>query len=198
MSNIYITSDTHFCHIKDFLWRPRGFESVEEMNETIVERWNTVVGERDMVYHLGDIALSDTEAAIPYIKALNGHIIWIRGNHDSDNRIKAILDSCHNIEMLSYANWNASWATVLKDGKWTYYLSHYPTLTGNHEEWRRVVNLCGHSHTQDRWVDWDKMCYHVEMDAHNCYPISLDQIKAEIKVKREEENSLPKVPTLII
>lgn len=198
MSNIYITSDTHFCHVKDFLWRPRGFESVEEMNETIVERWNTVVGERDMVYHLGDIALSDTEAAIPYIKALNGHIIWIRGNHDSDNRIKAILDSCHNIEMLSYANWNASWATVLKDGKWTYYLSHYPTLTGNHEEWRKVVNLCGHSHTQDRWVDWDKMCYHVEMDAHDCYPISLDQVKAEIKVKREEENSLPKVPTLII
>ena len=30
---IYLSSDTHFGHVKDFLWRPRGFSSVEEMNE---------------------------------------------------------------------------------------------------------------------------------------------------------------------
>lgn len=196
MSELYITSDTHFCHAKNFLWEPRGFKCVKDMNETIVEHWNNVVNRGDKVYHLGDIALTDTNAAIPYIKRLNGHIIWIRGNHDSDNRINAILAECPNIEMLSYYDWNASWATVIRDGKWRYYLSHYPTLTGNHEEWRKVVNLCGHSHTQDRWADWDKMCYHVEMDAHDCYPISLDQIKAEIKVKHDEEATTHKVPVL--
>ena len=189
MSELYITSDTHFCHVKDFLWRPRGFECVEDMNETIVENWNSIIGKEDTIYHLGDICLTDTEAAIPYIQRLNGHIIWIRGNHDSDNRIHDVLESCHNVKMVS-DNWNTAWATVLQDGKWRYYLSHYPTLTGNHEEWRRVVNLCGHSHTQDRWVDWDKMCYHVEMDAHDCYPVSIDQIKVEIKVKRMEQSNI--------
>ena len=186
MNDIYLTSDTHFCHSKPFLWEPRGFTSVEEMNEVIVERWNSVVKPDSTVYHLGDIALNDTTGAIPYIQRLNGNIIWLRGNHDTENRIKEILASCRNVRMVS-RDWDTSYATVIKLGKWRFYLSHYPTLTGNHEEWRRVANLCGHAHTQDRWQDWDKMCYHVELDAHNCYPISLEQIRAEIKVKREEE-----------
>ena len=35
MDNVWITSDTHFCHSKPFLYEPRGFSSVEEMNEEI-------------------------------------------------------------------------------------------------------------------------------------------------------------------
>ena len=72
-----------------------------------------------------------------------------------------------------------------------FYLSHYPTLTSNLDSNEplkaRVINLCGHSHTQDRWADWDKgLIYHVEMDAHNCYPVLLDDIIEEIKNKVEE------------
>lgn len=185
MCNYYITSDLHFMHNKPFLWTPRGFSNEREMCEAIVERWNSIIKPDDVVYNLGDIALSDIDAAIPYLKQLNGHQWWIRGNHDTMNKVKKICDECPRIDTIS--NPEASWATVIKDGKWSYYLSHYPTLTGNYEEWHKMVNLCGHSHTQDRWVDWDKTCYHVEMDAHNCYPVSFDQIKAEIKVKRMEE-----------
>ena len=96
MSDIWITSDTHFCHNKEFLWRPRGFSSIEEMNEAIVERWNATIpkGWGAVIYHLGDLALSDTEAAIPYIKRLNGEICWIRGNHCSDNRVDQVLAAC--------------------------------------------------------------------------------------------------------
>ena len=116
--SVWFTSDTHFCHAKDFLWAPRGFSSANEMNEALVERWNSVVpkGWGAIVYHLGDMCLTDTEAAIPYIKRLNGEIIWIRGNHDSDNRVKTILQECSNVTLISQDIDNA-WAYVLKDGK---------------------------------------------------------------------------------
>lgn len=185
MGDIWFTSDLHLMHNKPFLYEPRGFTSTEEMCEAIVERWNSVVMDEDTIYNLGDIALSDTEAAIPYIQRLKGHQIWLRGNHCTVNRVTRILKTCPNISLL--AGMDSSYATVIKSGKWSFYLSHYPTLTGNREEWRKVVNLCGHSHTQDKWADWDKMCYHVEMDAHNCYPINLDQIKEDIHNKREIE-----------
>ena len=40
MSNIFITSDLHFNHDKDFIWKERGFSNVNEMNEAIVKNWN--------------------------------------------------------------------------------------------------------------------------------------------------------------
>ena len=52
---IWFTSDTHFFHNKNFVYEPRGFTSVEEMNEEIVKRWNEKVGPNDIIYLLGDI-----------------------------------------------------------------------------------------------------------------------------------------------
>lgn len=180
----FITSDLHLCHSKDFLWQPRGFESVEEMNEAIVEHWNRIVKPDDIVYNLGDIALSDIDAAIPYIKRLNGYQWWIRGNHCTLNKVQKICAECSNISTIS--NPEASWATIIKSGKWSFYLSHYPTSVGNGDDPKKIFCLCGHSHTKDRWADWDKLCYHVELDAHDCYPVNLEQIKAEIHVKKGE------------
>ena len=94
MDNIWVTSDLHLMHSKSFLWQPRGFSSTEEMCEAIVERWNSVVDKGDIVYNLGDIALSDTDAAIPYLQRLNGYQVWLKGNHDSDNRVNKVLDAC--------------------------------------------------------------------------------------------------------
>ena len=54
---IWFTSDLHFCHDREFLYKPRGFNNVEEMNNAIVERWNNVVGNNDFVFVLGDLML---------------------------------------------------------------------------------------------------------------------------------------------
>ena len=61
---IWLTSDTHFSHRQPFLYEPRGFLSVNEMNQKIVEYWNSVVKEDDIVYHLGDLCLSNNQDAI--------------------------------------------------------------------------------------------------------------------------------------
>ena len=79
--NIWLTSDLHFMHDKPFLYEPRGFTSITEMNEAIVERWNSVVQPNDLIYNLGDIALNDVDRAIHYIRLLNGFQHLIKGNH---------------------------------------------------------------------------------------------------------------------
>lgn len=54
---IWFTSDWHIGHDKEFLWRPRGFQNVEEMNETLLKNCNEVVEPLDTLYILGDLAL---------------------------------------------------------------------------------------------------------------------------------------------
>ena len=55
MANIWLTSDWHFNHDKEFVWKARGFESVHEMNQAIIERHNSKVEDEDDVYVLGDL-----------------------------------------------------------------------------------------------------------------------------------------------
>ena len=174
MSNIWITSDTHLGHDRDFIWKPRGFNSVDEMNNEIIKRWNEKVQPEDIVYHLGDVMLGDNEVGENLLKQLNGNIKFIIGNHDTNSRIK-IYEKYG--EILGYA-------TVIKHKKKVLYLSHYPTLTGNFDDAARggTLNLCGHVHTFDKFLDTDKgAIYHCEMDAHNCYPILLDDVITDIK-----------------
>jgi len=54
--NIWFTSDTHFNHRNIIGYAQRPFESVEEMNEVMIERWNASVRGEDTIYHLGDFS----------------------------------------------------------------------------------------------------------------------------------------------
>lgn len=82
MSNIWITSDTHFGHKNIIKHAGRPFDSVDEMNSELIRRWNDVVGHNDIVYHLGDFAWN-CGAHETFLPALNGRIIPLLGNHDS-------------------------------------------------------------------------------------------------------------------
>lgn len=186
MSEIWLTSDTHFCHTAEFLWQPRGFSSVEEMNEMIVERWNGAVKPDDMVFHLGDMMLSDTEKGFEYMKRLNGQICVVWGNHDSSRRQELI--SLSPIISLGYAH-------QFKYGKLTCYLSHYPTLTANYDDnhfSQHVVNFHGHTHQQTNWLNpTNPFMYHVGMDSHNCTPVHIEEAIADIRNRWNEIGQLP-------
>lgn len=54
--NLFFTSDTHFFHEGIIKFCTRPFESVEEMNETLIRNWNETVPKDGTVFHLGDFA----------------------------------------------------------------------------------------------------------------------------------------------
>lgn len=189
MEKIWITSDWHFNHNKSFLYEPRGFSNIEDMNNAIIDKHNSLVSLNDEVYVLGDLCLGGSENNKNnkiLLEQLNGNIHVIIGNHCTPNRVE-MYKTCNNIkEIIGYAG-------MLIYKKYHFYLSHYPTLTSNLDLDKplkaRIINLCGHSHTQNRWNDWDKgLIYHCEMEAHNCYPVLLDDIINQVKNKIEPES----------
>ena len=178
---IYFTSDLHFCHDKDFIYGPRGFKSVGEMNDAIIKNWNSIVTPADTVYVLGDIMLKDNKNGLKCWEKLVGKKCVILGNHDSNPRVDCYRNS-PDTEILGYA-------VPFKYGKYHFYLSHYPSLTANYDQddplSMQVINLCGHTHTKDRFSDMDKgLIYHVELDAHDNKPVSIDKILEDIKKYR--------------
>ena len=182
---IWFTSDFHFCHNKPFLYEPRGFTTVAEMNEAIVRNYNDVVHPNDEVYVLGDIMLNNNEEGARLLKSLKGNIHIILGNHDTDNR-QELYNTCWNVVEVCHA-------TTLKFEGYHFYLSHYPALTSNWDLDKplkaRLISLCGHSHTKDPFLHWPQGCiYHVELDAHHNYPVDIHQILDNILEKMSNEN----------
>ena len=98
MSRVFLISDTHFFHQKvlEFEKEARPFSSVEEMNETIVDRWNKTVTKRDTVWHLGDVCFGHV-SNLSILKRLNGTKNLILGNHDGYG-IRAYLGYFNKIE----------------------------------------------------------------------------------------------------
>lgn len=187
---IFFTSDTHFMHDVGFLYEPRGFTNIEDMNEAIVERWNKVVKPGDIVYHLGDTMLKDTARGCELMKRLNGQIFLIWGNHDSDARKNAIFENCPNI----IGGW---YAYQIKHNKMNIYISHYPTITSNYDEKhfsQHVLNLHGHTHQQKNFLyPNNPFCYHVGMDSHNCTPVHIDEVMADVRQRWQDLQTL-KIP----
>jgi len=181
MSEIWLTSDLHFCHDRKFVYKPRGFNYVYEMNQAIVERWNYKVDISDDVYILGDIMLKDNDVGLQLLKSLKGNIHIIRGNHDTDTRMKLYAD-CWNVVELTDAKY-------LKYKKYHFYLTHYPCYTGNLEKeslHQMTLNLSGHTHSKEKFFNDIPFIYNVACDAHNCTPINLDEIISDMKNKAEE------------
>ena len=174
---IYCTSDWHFNHDKPFIYQPRGFLSIEEMNQAIIEKHNSIVKPDDIVYCLGDCCLGGSEEDVlnenkKLIEKLNGQIHIIRGNHCTNKRVEMYKTCSNVVECEGYA-------TVIKYRKYYFYLSHYPTVTtnGKVESLHQVtLNLSGHTHSPQRFCDEIPFLFNVALDANYNTPISLDEI----------------------
>ena len=202
MGKIFVTSDTHFGHDREFLWGPRGFTNFTDHDEKVIENWNKVVNPEDTVYHLGDVMLGDNAYGIACLKRLNGNIKIIPGNHDTSSRLK-LYRELENVEVLGLAE-------MLKYKKYNFYLSHHPTITSNLEKApylrMHLINLFGHTHQQNKFYMSMPYMFHVGMDSNNCTPVLLDDaiemMKAETQIcieflglTEEKTSEEPAVPT---
>ncbi len=150
----YFTSDTHFGHKNIIEYCKRPFKTIDEMNDTITKNWNEVVKEDDTVYHLGDFSFRGFHT---YRNKLNGSIILLKGNHDSD---------AHSVIK----------ELTIKFGGKEWYLTHIPPL-----ENRKQFCLCGHIH--ERWKSkklGNKFLINVGVDVWNFKPITIQQILSEV------------------
>lgn len=80
--NIFVTADTHFNHENIIKYCNRPFINSYDMNETIINNWNSVVNNDDIIYHLGDFGFGTKEELYEIFNRLNGYKFLIMGNHD--------------------------------------------------------------------------------------------------------------------
>lgn len=180
---IWLTSDLHLGHGRQFLWGPRGFTSSLEHDEAVIRNWNSVVEPKDDVYVLGDVMLGDNAHGAEYFSKLNGRIHLVRGNHDTEARWNQVYPELPNVVEM------CGWAHMLCYRKYHFYLSHFPTLTGNLEKeslHQCTLNLFGHTHSKDKFFEDRPYMYNVSLDANDNTPVLLDDIIERMKDKVKE------------
>ena len=88
MSKIFFISDLHFGHKDVIPFDHRPFKDVHEMEAEMIRRWNNKVSQGDHVFVIGDMFGGVTTAhAAEIVRALNGRIHLVRGNHDPKGAI---------------------------------------------------------------------------------------------------------------
>ena len=172
--SLFITADHHFGHFNIIKYCNRPFKTAEEMDEHLIKCWNERVSRNDTVYHLGDFTFNNIYSDIETLRGqLNGTIILIEGNHDSDN-VKAIFRSvqildlkiigCPPITFCHYPmlTWNKS-----HYGAWQLFGHHHGTLTGIGTDPTLVIR----PHQQ---MD-------IGVDTNNFYPYEISEIKQKLE-----------------
>ena len=181
LNNIFLTSDQHFFHgnIIKYCNRPwnSGKDSdgniivtqkdIEEMNEEMIMRWNSVVPNDGIVYHLGDIALGDRNKIKEILPLLNGKINLIMGNHDTKS-----------VEFYYECGFNRVYdhPILLKD---FFILSHEPISFLNKNSC--FGNIYGHVHDSDVYKTFSVNSCCVCVERHDYKPISLKYIIEKCK-----------------
>lgn len=178
-NKVWFTSDPHFYH--DFIIKAcnRPFDSIEEMNETIISNWNGVVQDKDdHVFVLGDFAFTSRfESIQKIVNRLNGKIHLIFGNHDYQNKltrnvIGTLFESSHDYLDLRILD------PEMDDGEQRLFLCHYPMNSWAGSQ-RGSWNLFGHIHSPEYKYDtkYNPATLDVGVDAHNYTPISYEKVK---------------------
>lgn len=156
----YFIADTHFGHSTVIRTCGRPFRSVAEMNAAMIEQWNAAVGPDDRVFHLGDFCFKGSKLAKRILPELQGELVLIRGNHDTEG-------------MMSLSRWSAvhDILEITSQGR-RLVLCHYPML-----EWpgcfRGAMHLHGHTHGR---VPPTSARIDVGVDVWGFAPVALEQI----------------------
>jgi calcineurin-like phosphoesterase family protein len=169
---VWFSSDSHLFHNNIIKYCNRPFLSVEEMNNALVDNWNSVVGEKDIVYYLGDLGMADTNSIMSLLNKLKGsEIHFIRGNHDKK----------HGREIKDFFSSYSDYKEIEVEGQHIV-LSHYPFLTWNKAFYGSYM-LHGHCHGT---LPKDMNSYRIDVgvDCWNYFPVSFQQIKQEMSTRK--------------
>lgn len=163
------TSDTHFNHDRDFIYKPRGYSDVKSHDEGLIKRWNENVKETDTVFHLGDFYCCSNKSSdvLNVLRQLNFdtlYLIW--GNHPASVKqlYQEELESQYGVKDIEIYPLikNIGLKKVIFIGFYSeIYLngqhicmSHFSYRTW-HKNNKGSWMLCGHSHSNDNGINPD-------------------------------------------
>jgi len=158
--DIWVISDTHFYHENIIGYCNRPFSNVHEMNQCIVENWNSKVKDGDIVYHLGDVWMEKDEDTWYLLSNLKGRKRLILGNHD-DGKSQVLHKHFQKIMV---------WRHFREFGL---LLTHVPVHPGTLND-KVSVNVHGHIH-QNR-ID-DKRYKNVCVEHTNYGPVNIEELR---------------------
>jgi len=178
MSNVLFSSDTHWGHYNIIRHCNRPW-SIEEHDDALVEKWNSVVGKKDVVYHLGDFAMFKSVGDGDRMKAyrrtrmrLNGKIKICLGNHDKMSRetYDCFSEVYEGLKDLTIEHQKVT-------------ICHYPMRSWNcsfHGAWQ----LFGHVHSRLENVNTGlSLDVGVDVPDWDYKPVSWEQIKTKMAKK---------------
>lgn len=182
MTETWMTSDHHFGHENIIRLSNRPFASVEEMDEMLIQYWNSLVKPHDEVFHLGDF---HWEGGAEIIQRLNGKIILVLGNHDKPNKVNPLRP--YLTEVLEQRK--------VKRRKRHFFVNHYPMREWHHSH-HGVWNIHGHCHGtiepvgRQLDVGVDSVGRYTQYGFKPYHPVHFDQVAAYME-DRECSTSLP-------
>lgn len=157
MSATFLIGDTHFGHSKILRFEAahRPFATIEEHDEALIDRWNSVVRKRDTVWHLGDVLFGRHSFAC--LSRLNGTKKLVAGNHDQ-------YPTALYLEHFNRVVGAAEVAGCI--------LTHIPVHDSQFHRYK--LNIHGHLHSK-RLDDPRYVC--VSAEQNNLTPINLDSVR---------------------
>lgn len=169
LRDIWVTSDTHFNHDNILTFVENGvavrdFDSIQEMNERIIDNWNSVVKDGDIVYHLGDVYFKTRPDIDELLGRLKGRKRLVLGNHDS-GKDKHLLKHFQKIVM-----WRKFDGVVL-----THVPVHPSVLSEARFKDGDIVNVHGHLHTREIH---DPRYMNVCVEQTNYTPVNIEGLGA--------------------
>lgn len=183
---IWFTSDLHFEHKNILKFCNRPYETIKDMNIDLINRWNSVVGDDDIAFILGDVMWFDsrTECKKTLEKLRGKEIHIIPGNHDTIKSFEYLSDRfiIHDSCVTCYI----TTATGINE----LFLCHFPMATWPHWE-NNTIHLFGHIHSGplssnavdnpgDDLILKDGKCYDVGADNNNYTPIEIRDIYSKL------------------
>ena len=184
---LYFTSDLHLGHANAIKHSNRPFETLEEMDETLIQNINNTVRVNDTLWILGDFTHRVKKPqAIEYRKKINCRYVYlITGNHDKnftteDGVFRAVK---------SYDE--------IKTDYGPFILFHYPIEHWNKEHYGSI-HLHGHIHAdqsynitnRDMAISYptgkvfSNRKYDVGVDANDYKPVSIEEIAEWFSLER--------------
>lgn len=179
--NIWVTSDTHYNHaaILGFVdyqgQRVRDFASVEEMNECLLDSWNSVVKPGDLVYHLGDVFMGDKDTFERDWPKFNGSKRLVFGNHDDP---KYLMRG-------SFFQKGGMWRMFAEHNILATHTCQHPLgLFRGKDLEKPMLNVHGHIHRLDSPIG---PYFNISVEKTNYVPMHIEEIGAIAKDYRDNK-----------